>query len=130
MIYCIDVDGTICTITENQEYHKAIPVPEIINKINKLYDEGHTIKIATARGQTSGKDFSELTSNQLEEWGVKYHEMWAKPSADFYVDDKSLDPGSFLLGIDYDITSSGVKRGFSEAGVNFFSREKLCQKES
>jgi len=117
MTYCFDVDGTICTITENHEYHKAIPVPQMIKKINKLYDEGHTIKIATARGQVSGEKYHELTSEQLEEWGVKYHELFDKPSADFYIDDKAMTPGDFLLGKDYDIWLSGMKRGFSQSVV-------------
>ena len=90
LIYCFDVDGTICTMTEDHEYHKAIPIPEMIAKINKLYDAGHTIKIATARGQGSGIDRTELTKKQLKEWGVKYHEFLKKTSADFYIDDKAI----------------------------------------
>ncbi len=115
MIYCFDVDGTICTMTENHEYYKAIPIPEMVTKINKLYDEGHTIKIATARGQGSGIDQTELTKKQLKEWGIKYHELFKKISADFYVDDKSMTPAEFILGKDYDICLEGAleKRGFS-----------------
>lgn len=124
MIYCFDVDGTICTITENHEYHKAIPVPEMVNKINELYDEGHTIKIATARGQTSGKKYHDLTSKQLEEWGVKYHELYDKPSADFYIDDKGMTPGEFLLGKDYDICLTNQKRGFSQSVVTSLKQPK------
>jgi len=96
VIYCIDVDGTICTITENQEYHKAKPIPQVIAQINKLYDEGHIIKIATARGQASGLSFEELTKKQLKKWGVKYHEFYSKPSADFYIDDKAMTPWEFI----------------------------------
>ena len=70
MIYCIDVDGTICTLTENHEYYKAKPIPEMVEKINKLYDEGHTIKIATARGQVSGFEFHELTKSQLRHLAI------------------------------------------------------------
>lgn len=102
MIYCIDVDGTICSITENQQYHKAEPNPEMIKKINKLYDEGHVIKIATARGQASGLTFEDLTKKQLKYWGVKYHEFHTKPSADFYIDDKAMKPYEFILGLDDD----------------------------
>jgi uncharacterized HAD superfamily protein len=94
--FCIDIDGTICTTTQNQEYEKAIPYRHMINKINKLYDEGHTIKMLTARGMGSGKDFTEITKKQLNNWGVKHHSLqMGKPAADYYVDDKCLTPAQF-----------------------------------
>lgn len=96
MIYCIDVDGTICTLTEMDGYANAKPFPSMIKKINKLYDDGHTIKIATARGQVSGKRFLELTEMQLKVWGVKYHELMEKTAADFYIDDKAMTPEEFI----------------------------------
>jgi len=119
LTYCIDVDGTICTLTEHHEYYNAKPVPEMVTKINKLYDEGHTIKIATARGQNSGFDFIDLTKTQLRVWGIKYHELLEKPSADFYIDDKSMNPGEFILGKDYDVCLEGAleRRGFSLSAV-------------
>ncbi len=119
LIYCIDIDGTICTMTENHDYHKAMPIQGMITKINKLYDEGHMIKIATARGQGSGIDQTELTKKQLKKWKVKYHELLKKTSADFYVDDKSMVPTDFLLGKDYNICLEGnlEKRGFLPSAV-------------
>ena len=68
MIYCIDVDGTICTLTENDAYVDAKPFKDMIKKINRLYDNGHTIKIATARGQVSGHYYLTLTEMQLKVW--------------------------------------------------------------
>lgn len=112
MIYCIDVDGTICTQTKNQEYHRALPIPQMVEKIRMLYNDGHIIKIATARGQESGKDFTELTKKQLKEWGIPYHEFHIKTSADFYIDDKAMNPGEFIMGKDYDICLTNQKRGF------------------
>ena len=102
-IYQFDVDGTICNLTTNHEYYKAKPYPEMVAKINKLYDQGHIIKIATARGQASGKEFHDLTVKQLEEWGVKYHSLHKKEAAHFYVDDRGMTPGEFILGKDYDL---------------------------
>ena len=96
MIYQIDVDGTICSLTENHEYEKAKPNLEMIRKINRLYDEGHTIKIATARGQVSGIEFMALTEMQLNVWGVRYHHLFQKEAADLYVDDKSMTPEEFI----------------------------------
>ncbi len=114
MIYCIDVDGTICTKTEDSSYPNAQPQQLVIDKVNKLYDEGHTIKIFTARGGTTGKDWTELTKEQLEKWGVKHHELiMGKPAADFYIDDKGLNPGEFVLGKDYDICEMKKQSEFS-----------------
>lgn len=97
MIYCIDVDGTICTLTEETNYYHAEPKKEMIKKINRLYKMGNIIKIFTARGQDSGEDYKSLTEFQLDQWGVKYHELiMGKPSADYYVDDKALLPHDFV----------------------------------
>ena len=40
-----------------------------IRLVNDLYDDGHTIFLYTARGSVSGKDWSELTKNQIDSWG-------------------------------------------------------------
>ena len=91
MIYCFDIDGTLCTNTDG-EYERAEPYPDIIARINALYDAGHRIKLYTARGSTTGIDWRELTENRLRSWGVKYHELFlGKPHADVYVDDKAVN---------------------------------------
>ena len=96
MIYCIDVDGTLCTLSNH--YVDAKPIKKMIDKVNALYDAGHTIKIYTARGQATGVSYTDLTRKQLEEWEVKYHHLiMGKPSADIYVDDKARTPYSFDL---------------------------------
>ena len=98
LTYCFDIDGTICSVTDNQQYQKAEPYQDRIDRINNLYDQGHTIKFHTARGQTSGKSFQELTLLQLEKWGAKYHSViFGKPSADVYVDDKGISPTHFFV---------------------------------
>lgn len=96
MIYCFDVDGTICNLTEDFGYEYAQPIQEMVDEINRLYDEGHTIKIFTARGQLSGVDWEKFTKEQLKVWGVKYHEYYTKPAGDFYIDDKAMTPEEFL----------------------------------
>lgn len=89
--YCIDIDGTICTNTEGF-YKEAKPYLERISQVNKLYDNGSKIIYFTARGSTTGIDWSKVTKAQLDEWGCKYHELiFNKPFADYYIDDKSLD---------------------------------------
>jgi hypothetical protein len=89
LIY-VDIDGTICH-TEGG-YDNAKPIEANIAKINKLYDEGHIIVYWTARGQNTGKDWTELTGLQLQQWGCKFHDviMRQKPAFDLLIDDKSM----------------------------------------
>lgn len=89
-IFCFDLDGTICS--ENCAYEDAEPMPFVVRKINALYEAGHTIVIATARGAASQRCWRELIEKQLETWGVKYHRLITdKPFADYYIDNKALD---------------------------------------
>ena len=104
MTYVIDIDGTICSNT-NGNYQNAKPIVDRIEIINKLYDEGNEIIFLTARGMgRSGnsaafaeKAFRELTEKQLQEWGVKYNQLFlGKPSGDIYVDDKGIKDENFF----------------------------------
>ncbi|MBC8409396.1 MAG: hypothetical protein H8E12_11850 [Rhodobacteraceae bacterium] len=103
--YVFDIDGTICTKVDGGDYSKAVPMPERIAIINKLYDEGNTIVFQTARGMgRSGNSqafawefFEKDTKTQLVNWGVKFHSLYmGKPSADIYVDDKAIDDNKFF----------------------------------
>lgn len=87
----VDIDGTVCTNT-NGEYEKAEPRWEYIKKINNLYDEGHIIIYWTARGKNTGKDWSELTRQQLKDWGCRFTELndKTKPVWDLLLDDKTM----------------------------------------
>lgn len=87
----VDIDETICTTPSNRKYEDAIPIYKNISKINKLYDEGHTIVYWTARGSRKQKNWYELTFNQLKSWGVKFNELRVdKPYYDLFIDDKTL----------------------------------------
>lgn len=93
----VDIDETIChreTSTDFgviHDYNKAQPIKENIDKINKLYDDGNTIVYWSARGSRKQIDWTELTTKQLNEWGVKYHELRVdKPFYDLFIEDKSL----------------------------------------
>ena len=98
MIYCFDIDGTICTQVDDGEYKNAKPIKNRIEIINKLYDEGNKIIFLTARGFVSKINWYELTVSQLERWGVQYHELYLnKPHADIYIDDKGLKDSEFFL---------------------------------
>ena len=88
-IIYVDIDGTICTLVK--DYVHAEPIVENVDKINKLYDEGHIIVYYTARGQVSKIDWTEVTKKQLDDWGCKYSEliMNHKPHYDLLICDKS-----------------------------------------
>ena len=95
--FCFDIDNTICS-TKGNKYKKSRPKQKIIKLINKLYNNGHIIKIYTARymGRTndnivlSKKKANNFTQKQLEKWGLKYHKIFfGKPSSDIYIDDKN-----------------------------------------
>ncbi len=94
--FIIDIDGTICQNTYG-EYHLAEPIKERIDFFNELFDEGHEIIYWTARGGNSGKDWSELTQTQLNNWGVKRTELrMNKPAYDVWIDDKAFNADHFF----------------------------------
>jgi histidinol phosphatase-like enzyme len=99
MIYCFDLDGTLCTQTSSGKYEDAEPYRNAIRAVNQLYDQGHKIIIDTARGSTSKKDWYDVTARQLEMWGVKYHELFVgkKIHADIFVDDKAINAAAWRL---------------------------------
>ena len=75
MIIYVDIDETICGYGDVREYSLAKPIKSRIEKINSLFDNGHTIVYWTARGSLSGRDLTELTNKQIKEWGAKCHEV-------------------------------------------------------
>ena len=88
----VDIDETICDYeVGKRDYPIARPIEMNIEKINKLYDEGNTITYYTARGSMTGIDWFEITKDQLDEWGAKYHNLSVgeKPPYDLIICDKS-----------------------------------------
>ena len=100
MRYCVDIDGTICTLTPDPKtYEDAEPWHDRIETINKLYDEGNHITYFTARGMgrcggnvaSAYSMWYTLTYNQLNDWGCEFHQLiLGKPHADHYIDDKGI----------------------------------------
>jgi len=132
MKYCFDLDGTLCETPSdadghNVRYWDSQPLPYMIEQVNKLYDGGDIIIIMTARGRGSGKNWTELTTEQLDRWGVKYHElepMFHKPTADLFIDDKginveewkkTLPPKRGIIAGAFDLIHPGYIRMFKEA---------------
>ena len=90
-IIAIDIDGVITLEDLGADFDRAVPNPEAIRLINKLYDEGNTIVLWTARGKFRHKDVWSITKHQLHNWGVKYHILNIdKPSYDVIIDDKAF----------------------------------------
>ena len=97
MIIFVDIDETICNTPENRNYRESTPIKENIEKINKLYDEGNTIVYWTARGTGSGIDWRDVTEEQFEEWGVKYHRLkLGKPIYDLFICDKAINTDAYF----------------------------------
>ena len=98
MRFCFDIDGTIfdTPLGKNNKpnYKLSTPIPFMIDQVNRLYEEGHYIILQTARGKSSGIDWTELTLRQLKTFNCKYHElfpMFSKPTADLFIDDKAVN---------------------------------------
>mgnify|MGYP002640109666 FL=1 len=96
--YIVDIDGTICSQKRPKpDYPTAEPYFDRIEKLNKLYDDGHEIHYWTSRGSSSGKDWVEFTKTQLIDWGVKATSInCGKPMYDIWVDDKAINDNSFF----------------------------------
>ncbi len=100
--FFVDIDNTITKTEYNntdQEaaigadvYAAAEPLMDRIEEVNILYDAGHDITYWTGRGTVSGIDYTELTKEQLDRWGAKYHHLlMGKPDYDYFIDDKSVN---------------------------------------
>ena len=87
----VDIDGTICNNTLG-DYESAQPFPERIEYFNQLFEQGHEIHYWTARGGNSGRDWTELTLKQLNQWGAKYTTAkTGKPAYDLFICDKAIN---------------------------------------
>lgn len=97
----VDIDETICFYEGERNYPDAKPINERIQKINDLYDAGHEITYWTARGNSSGLDWNELTRTQLKKWNCKYHHISVgiKPSYDLLICDKAITSEMFFSEI-------------------------------
>ena len=83
MVYCFDLDGTLCN-TDGNNYKDSTPKEERIEIVNTLYDEGH--------------NYFFFTMEQLKSWGVKFHTLrtGVKFGADIFIDDKGIRDERFF----------------------------------
>ena len=97
MIIYVDIDETICRYEGERNYPDAVPIKENIEKINSLYNEGHTVVYWTARGSVTKMDWRELTKQQLDTWGAKYTELkLGKPHYDLFICDKAINTEEYF----------------------------------
>jgi hypothetical protein len=98
-IIIFDIDNTIA-ITKGNKYSVARPILSKIKIINKLYENGHIIKIFTSRYMGKHKENTNLikriyykkTYRQLKKWGLKFNELiFGKPIFDYFIDDKAFN---------------------------------------
>ena len=93
MRFGIDIDGTITKETVGWNYEARTPVPDVIEKINSLFDQGHWISLHTSRLKRDRK----VTEDWLKLHGVKYNEViFEKPKYDIYVGDEIASIHYFL----------------------------------
>lgn len=105
-IIAFDLDDVICIRPSGYEnlgvdkYNYCEPIEDIIKVVNDTYDAGYTVKIYTARGMSEFKgdvhkiysNLYNLTLNQLNDWGVKYHELiMGKLHYHLLIDDLALN---------------------------------------
>lgn len=95
--FCFDLDETLCR-TRGLNYEKSEPIQERIDFVNSLHAQGHTIIVDTARGSVTGEDWTSVTTDQLNGWGLKYHTLRCghKFAADVYIDDKAFNSEDFF----------------------------------
>jgi hypothetical protein len=84
-----------------QQQEEEQQMKENIDKVNQLYDDGHTIVYWTARGSGSGIDWREVTEKQFKKWGVKYHKLiLKKPLYNVFIDDRNINTDNFFDNFD------------------------------
>ena len=69
----VDIDGTLVVYREfkNLANSKLEPVQDVVDFVNKSYDEGAHVVITTARPP----EYEVFTKEELEKIGVRYHQM-------------------------------------------------------
>ena len=83
----IDLDGTICTEEKTFSRSLAKPLKDAVKNVNKLYNEGHTVIIYSAR---TWQEY-EMTVDWLKNHKIKYHQLvLGKPIGDVWLDDRAI----------------------------------------
>lgn len=119
-----DIDDTI-SFTTNRDWENATPNLQLIQKLNRLYDEGWEINFFTARGSLScnSREEAEQTYGPgiieyFKKHGIKYHKLsFQKPLAQYYIDDKAITPEDFIE-LEIETLKGGLSGAFIERRGN------------
>lgn len=88
MKIAFDLDNTVVkngTIENN--FFDAEVIPEMLELVNMLFDDGHEIYFFTSRDQY----FQLETENWLREKGIKFHYMYcSKPFYHIFIEDRAI----------------------------------------
>lgn len=100
--YVFDLDNTLVTYpTIPKDYSSVKPITKMIDLVQKLHKDGHTIIIATARRMLTHHhnvgavvaDIGRVTMDTLQKFNIPYHELiFGKPIGDVYIDDRAFNP--------------------------------------
>jgi CMP-N,N'-diacetyllegionaminic acid synthase len=91
LTFGFDLDGVIAGLVPDGEYANAEPLQAGIALVRRLHEAGNRIVVYTARGSATGRDWMQVTREQLRRCGVPHHAIhFGKPAADFYVDDRMI----------------------------------------
>lgn len=97
--FCFDVDNTLFSFSGGN-YKDIKPISKNIELLRKLFNDGHTVILYTARGNlTFSNNIGLINTNvlpvlfeTLKKYDIPYHEIYlGKPHADFYIDDLAVN---------------------------------------
>ena len=107
-VIVMDIDGTLCEIkSKEQSYLDVSPKFNILEKLNKMKQEGFYIILYTSRQmRTYDGNIGKINANTgkilfqwLEKYNIPFDEIYfGKPwcgKSGFYVDDKAIRPSEF-----------------------------------
>ena len=107
-VIVMDIDGTLCEIkSKEQSYLDVSPKFNILEKLNKMKQEGFYIILYTSRQmRTYDGNIGKINANTgkilfqwLEKYNIPFDEIYfGKPwcgKNGFYVDDKAIRPSEF-----------------------------------
>ena len=107
-VIVMDIDGTLCEIkSKEQSYLDVTPKFNILEKLNKMKQEGFYIILYTSRQmRTYDGNIGKINANTgkilfqwLEKYNIPFDEIYfGKPwcgKNGFYVDDKAIRPSEF-----------------------------------
>ena len=90
-IIAIDIDGTLCTISENYEECKLLDNAK--ESIDYIRSKGYKVFLHTGRHILN----SEVTIKWLKQNDINYdHIVFGKPPAKYYIDDKGISFDSWV----------------------------------